>query len=148
MATIISKNDIDLFISYGPGTGSTSLEQFIRTFPHNFESEGCKLTHYPKEEYGIGSNVSRHIPYTKFKEIFNRSCSAIATGIRDPISFYYAEYKRILLKWSPLLSDKNSWIYNPSSKSTLDLIILAKEVDSFDTWFNTILQKKKIMDIL
>lgn len=141
MATIISKNGTDFFISYAPGTGSSSLEQYIRTVPHYFEAEGCVLEHIPKEEFGIGSDISRHLTYTQYLKIGGRKCHAVATGIRNPFSYYYAEYKRMLSKWSLLLGDKESWIYRDASKDTLDLTLKAKELNNFDQWFRFVLLK-------
>jgi len=139
VASIISRGAAKLFISYAPGTGSTSFEQHIRTNEHLLRANGFDVSHYPVEEFGEGSGISRHICYTEYLSITGNTCDYVATGVRNPFSFYFAEYHRLLSKWCKLLDDSDSWIYSPESKSTLDLALNIKNYDKFDTWFFDIL---------
>jgi hypothetical protein len=142
MACIISRDSITLFISYAPGTGSTSLEQHLRTHGDQLVESGFALTHYPKEEFGVSAAISRHLSYREYLASGGECADHVATGIRNPFSYYFAEYKRILSKWIFLLDDLNSWIYSEESKSTLALAYSAKNADCFDTWLLNILIEK------
>lgn len=139
MACIISRNSKKLFVSYAPGTGSSSLEQHLRTYDHLLRADGFDVLHYPLEEFGENGEISRHICYYDYLMSVGNSCDYVATGIRNPFSYYFAEYNRILTKWCKLLDDKNSWIYNDGSRSTLELTLKAKNSDCFDSWFFEIL---------
>lgn len=141
MAAIITNGNIKLFISFAPGTGSTALEQHLRTNTHNFPKKGLNISYFPKEEFGEGGVISRHITYSEYISISKNVCDFNATGIRNPFSYYFAEYQRIKSKWSNLLDDPNSWVFKLESKSTLDLIIAYKKLQSFDEWFYYILQE-------
>lgn len=143
MAAIITNGNIKLFISFAPGTGSTSLEQHLRTISHLFLKAGLSISFFPKEEFGENGEVSRHINYSTYKLLTGSKCEFNATAVRNPFSYYFAEYHRIKTKWTKLLSDSNSWIYKEESKSTLDLILAAQESHSFDDWFSYVLKSTK-----
>ena len=70
MVAILSKNNVNLFISYGPGTGSTALEQHLRTCCRHIEDMGFRVEHLPVEDFGINSSISRHICYSDFLRKF------------------------------------------------------------------------------
>lgn len=139
MACIISRNSLKLFISYAPGTGSSSLEQHLRTHDHLLRGKGFDVVHYPADEFSQDEIMSRHVCYAEYLSLTGNTCNYIATGIRNPFNYYFAEYNRILSKWSKLLDDKNSWIYQERSKSTLELTLKTNNNCCFNTWFFDIL---------
>jgi hypothetical protein len=134
MAIILTKDTISLFISYAPGTGSTALEQHLRTNEFELLGMGFQVEHFPPEEFGINSIISRHICYADFSELFGGRCDFVATCTRNPFNYYYSEYRRIQQKWVLLLNDKNSWIYHERSNSTRLLAIAAKNSVNFNSW--------------
>ncbi len=148
MAVIISNEAVSLFISYGPGTGSTALEQHLRTHQSHFKTMGLCMEHFPAEEFGINSNVSRHICYAEFVEVYGRSCKYVATGVRNPFSYYFSEYRRILKKWVLLLDDPHSWIFKKASDSTRKLALAAKMAIDFNAWMYAILVEAKVKGYL
>lgn len=139
MACILEKSGRKLFISYAPGTASTSLEQHLRTHESELIAAGFTISHYPHEEFGMGSEMTRHICYAQYLDITKNPCDFVATGTRNPFSFYFAEYNRILSKWSKLLENPESWIFKYHSRETLRLTLLAKTSGNFDNWFYNIL---------
>lgn len=140
MAIIISNNRKRLFISYAPGMASTSLEQYLRNVQPEFENRGFYIFNYPQSEFGIGDSVDRHVSYVEFLSHGGECCDYVATGTRNPFSYYFGEYKRMISKWAPLLSDKNSWIYSDRSRSTLELTLAALKLGGFDEWFFGVLK--------
>lgn len=143
MAAIMESSRNSLFISFAPGTGSSALEMFLRTKAHDFKNFGISIKFFPEEEFGVGATISRHCTYREFNKQTGIEYNNVATGVRDAFSYYYAEYNRIKKKWSLLLTDKHSWIYNEESKSTLELVQLAKETDNFDQWFYKLMVDSK-----
>jgi hypothetical protein len=142
MACILEKNNTKIYISYAPGTGSTSLEQFLRTYEHVLLYQNFNVKHFPSAEFGIDSSLSRHICYKDYLGQTGDVCNQILTAVRHPFEYYYAEFSRILTKWSILLDDDTSWIYKPESKSTLELTLKAKNAKSFDEWLYSILKSQ------
>lgn len=139
MAFILNKDKISLFVSYAPGTGSTSLEQHIRTNEHIINRIGFYVEHYPFEAFGVNSIYSRHITYSQFLSQNGKECNFIATATRNPYNYYFSEYRRILTRWCKLLEDKNTWIYRDESKDTLHLTKAALVATDFNDWFKNIL---------
>jgi hypothetical protein len=139
MASILSRDDLSLFVSYGPGTGSTALEQHLRSCGDDLEKLGFCIEHIPEEEFGVNSVVSRHICYADFLMKYKRRCDYVVTATRNPFSYYFSEYKRINAKWVHLLGDKSSWLYSQESKSTLDLVIASQSAVNFDAWLHGVL---------
>lgn len=144
MGCILASKVTELFISYAPGTGSSALEQHLRTKEQELASAGFVIEHFPSEPFGIGSTISRHVTYDQFHLLTKRSTDAVATGVRNPFDYYYAEYRRCHTKWALLLSDRESWLYSPASASTLRLVKLAEEAKGFNEWLHTILEEHSI----
>ncbi len=136
MASIVSKGNIQLFISYAPGTGSTALETYIHSNADKLKDLGFLILHFPNGNHGsVKDKFSRHISYVDYLAETNNQCNYVATSVRNPFSYYFAEYKRTLSKWIFYLNDKDSFIYRDESKATLESIKLAMNTQSFDEWF-------------
>jgi hypothetical protein len=143
MAAILKRSQDSLFISFGPGTGSTALEMFLRSQNHNFLNFDLETLFFPEEEYASGGSIDRHCSYMEFNRRTGIRYLNVATGVRDPLQVYYSEYVRIKKRWVLLLDDKNSWLYGERSKSTYNLVYLAKETDCFDQWFHHLMTERK-----
>lgn len=148
MAAILKKKEKVLFVSFAPGTGSTSLENYLRENVKLLNKYGIKCCFFPDAEGWETKNQSRHITYQDYKKRFNVNILNVATTVRNPLKYYQSEYVRMKTKWVKLLNDENSWIYSNASKSTLELTHLAQQCNSFNAWFQLILKKKlKIVNI-
>ena len=150
MALVCDKLKFIYFLA--PGTGSSALLQYL---VDNFE-----IKKVPDSDKNIvledGETIlkAKHSTFDELKKhnLLNEEQLNYLriTGTRNPYDYFYAEWYRSRTRFSKLLSDENSWIYQtPKGKQRIATIVNSMNLE-FSEWLEQKLRdrykkKKKLM---